>query len=735
MAAAAPKEAESREIDNFTTQHYQIHLPINCDNFVLPNFPVNFENIKAPGGGRLKFFAQNWKTMGCSQMVYDVISHGYKIQFDILPQLTVHAKPFSLKLPDNQQVILDRELHEFVVNDVIEPADVSTPGFYSPVFLREKPRHSPDDPIKYRIIIDLSILNRSITKKHFKMESSNTIRNILQVGDYFFTADLTMAYNTIPMHQSSKKYLRFWWHGKPWQFKALPFGLTTAPWIFSLVMSDMAKYLHKHSIICVFYLDDLLFKNQQFHILLANQPSILYFIQALGWLINFPKSHLDIVQRGIYVGTDYNLLDGLVYPPPDRWAKLQAKLQVFLHLDSASAHQWSSLLGTITSCQDLTLLGRLKARDLQIHLNRHWKDRNDSKVIIPVTLAIKTSLVWWTKEANVMRGAPLRPPPPTIEIWSDSSRSGYGGHLLDTISGVTREFSGQWSASHQHLHINCLELLACHLCLIEWEDLVTNQSILAHIDNVSALTYINKCSGPRSPSLHKLCQDLLLWCHHRHIVLKAVHIKGVENVQSDYLSRKGSIINTEWSIHPSIITMIKSLWMDAPQIDLFATKDNKKFPLYVSPMPDPAAMATDALSVNWDNFVAYAYPPQAIIPQVLNKIRRHQCVIYLVAPNWPRMTWFPQILQLLVDYPRQIPLLPKLLKQPGTQIFHSQPSNLNLHVFKLSTHASLQEVFHQTLLKQSVRKTDCPQTNAMNSTGNATYIGARGNLLIQSLPL
>ena len=436
-AVVAPTEEKNPEIDNFTTQHYQHHLPVNSEHFQLPDFPIDFKTVTAPGGGRLKFFAPNWAAMGCSSMVYNVIKYGYKIQFHCLPKLTVNPKPFSLKLPENQQVILDNELQAFVDNDVIQPADINTPGFYSPVFLREKPRHHLDDPIKYRIIIDLSILKKSIEKKHFKMESSNSIRNILQIGDFFFTADLTMAYNTIPMHPSSMKYLRFWWHSKAWEFRALPFGLTTAPWIFSLVMSDMAKYLHKNSIVCVFYLDDLLFKDQDYDRLLTNHPLILYFIQALGWLINFPKSNLELTQRGVYVGTDYNLSSGLVFPPVDRWVKLQGKLQHFLHIDSASAHQWSSLLGTITSCQDLTLLGRLKARDLQIHLNRFWKDRKDNKIIIPVTQSIKNSLLWWTSEDNVMKGAPLRPPPPTIEVWSDSIRLGLGGHLLGNTTGET----------------------------------------------------------------------------------------------------------------------------------------------------------------------------------------------------------------------------------------------------------------------------------------------------------
>ena len=375
----ASRRAKTKPIDNFTTLHYQSHLPVDSSSFVLPDFPVNFTDISAPGGGRLQYFVDNWLQIGVSDFVYNVIKYGYKIQFMDTPQLTVNANPFALKLPATQQVILDKELNDFVTNKVIEPCDPKTPGFYSPVFFREKPRHNPDDPIKYRVIIDLSRLNKMIDKKHFKMESTNTIRNTLQIGDYFFTADLTMAYNTIPMHKSSRKYLRFWWNSQAWEFVAMPFGLTSAPWLFSLVMAEMSKYFHKHSIQCVFYLDDLLFKNQDYQQLLHDHPNILYFLQALGWLINFEKSNLDLVSRGIYVGTDFDLQAGMVYPPPDRWSKLQYKLATFFTVSQASAHQWSSLLGTITSCQDLTPLGRLHARDLQIHVNKHWKDRSNTK--------------------------------------------------------------------------------------------------------------------------------------------------------------------------------------------------------------------------------------------------------------------------------------------------------------------------------------------------------------------
>jgi len=39
----------------------------------------------------------------------------------------------------------------------------------------------------------------------------------------------------------------------------------------------------------------------------------------------------------------------------------------------------------------------------------------------------------------------------------------------------------------------------------------------------------------------------------------------------------------------------------------------------VSPIPDPAALAVDAITMRWDNLIAYAYPPTALIRAVLKQ--------------------------------------------------------------------------------------------------------------------
>ena len=87
--------------------------------------------------------------------------------------------------------------------------------------------------------------------------------------------------------------------------------------------------------------------------------------------------------------------------------------------------------------------------------------------------------------------------------------------------------------------------------------------------------------------------------HHylRQIVLKARHILGRLNVITDQLSRRGQIIQTEWSLHQEVFNLLILTW-HRPQVDIFPTRYNFKLAQYVSPVPDPNAWAVDALTVS-----------------------------------------------------------------------------------------------------------------------------------------
>ena len=88
---------------------------------------------------------------------------------------------------------------------------------------------------------------------------------------------------------------------------------------------------------------------------------------------------------------------------------------------------------------------------------------------------------------------------------------------------------------------------------------------------------------------------------------------------ADALSRPHQLPHSEWSLNLTVFQSLRRLW--PVQIDLFATSDNHRCSIYFSPFQDPMSAGTDAFLQSWDSLQAYAFPPVAVIPRVLAKLR------------------------------------------------------------------------------------------------------------------
>ena len=91
----------------------------------------------------------------------------------------------------------------------------------------------------------------------------------------------------------------------------------------------------------------------------------------------------------------------------------------------------------------------------------------------------------------------------------------------------------------------------------------------------------------------------------------------------------------------------------------------------MSPVPDQNAWDIDALNINWSGLTAYAYPPTALLHRVIQKVRQSNCLIIVIAPGWPEMPWFWDLVQLSTEIPLQLPVSRTLLKQSHNYVFHS----------------------------------------------------------------
>ena len=139
---------------------------------------------------------------------------------------------------------------------------------------------------KFRLILDLSLLNCYIEKQAFKMETVKSVRQAMRLNDWAVSIDLTDAYLHVPIHRQSRKYLRFVHEDQVYHFSALPFGMSLSPLIFSKLMDVIAAFLRQRAISVFPYLDDWLIKNLIHNRLITQTKICIQTIQSLGFLPN-----------------------------------------------------------------------------------------------------------------------------------------------------------------------------------------------------------------------------------------------------------------------------------------------------------------------------------------------------------------------------------------------------------------------------------------------------------------
>ncbi|XP_071479361.1 uncharacterized protein [Diadema antillarum] len=254
---------------------------------------------------------------------------------------------------------------------------------------------------------------------------------------------------------------------------------------------------------------------------------------------------------------------------------------------------------------------------------------------------------------------------------------------------------GTWGERDRGQHINVLEMWAIQNALFAFKDRVRRKTVLVKSDNLTVVSYVNKQGGTRSKPLCNLSLDILDWCDLVEMNLIASHIPGKDNYVADFLSR-GSYLPTEWQLNPSIAKQIFNRF-GPPQVDLFASTLNKQLPVYCTKHNDPAALMTDAFTMQWNRFLGYAFPPFALIPRVLQKVLTDKATLLLIAPWWPKRPWFPTLLDLLTSPPVILPFREDLLCQPGTSTYHPKVPYLKLTLWTISGRLRPRQVFREGL--------------------------------------
>lgn len=502
-----------------------------------------------------------------------------------------------------------------------------------------------------RFILNLKKLNQFISAPHFKLEDSRSVLKLITNKCYFAKLDIKDAYFLVPVSKNYRKFLRFEFDNQIYEFNCLPFGLNIAPYVYTKLLKPVLKQLRINNVFCVSYLDDLLIIGKSYPECYKSLSNSVELLTSLGFIINKEKSNLIPAQKIEFLGFCFNSLNMSISLPLHKKQSIVEMLKHFQKLSSCKIREFSKILGKLVAASPAVKYGWLHTKQLEkqkfVALKNNNNNYDKTMLIDP---CIKQEISWWIKSIGGSN-RDIKTKPYSVEIFSDASRTGWGGFCGG--SGT----HGFWSKEERRYHINVLELLAAYYALKTFARNLTNSNILLRIDNVTAISCINKMGSVQFKNLHDISKKIWGWCEKRQNIVFASYVSSSQNIEADFQSRTKSTA-TEYELSQKAFDLIINK-LGKPDIDLFASNLNKKCKQYVSWKPDPNSIAVDAFTLSWRNIYFYAFPPFAIITTVLEKIVEDQATGIVVVPLWPSQPWYPLFESLTCE---------KIILKPGKHL-------------------------------------------------------------------
>ena len=334
------------------------------------------------------------------------------------------------------------------------------------------------------------------------------------------------------MSQVHRKFLYFQGRDKHYQFNCLPFGLASAPWVFTKTWRPVAALGRELGMRLIIYIDDILLMVESMEKAQDQASGLVYLLQCLGFIINTGKSILKPTQSLEFLGFTVNTVTMELSLPPAKIKKIRAESRKLLEAEQLSARALSRLIGKMSAAHQVIPPAPLFYRYLQMDLASALRATGqDYESTLTLSANSREELMWWDSQMIKWNGKTVISAEPDLTIESDASNQGWGASCQGTSTG------GPWSIQEMGQHINCLELLAATLALKTFVKDKKGVSVLLRIDNTTAVAYINNHGGTVSRELVSLTRDLWMWCLERNIHIQAQHLPGVLNHTADLVSR------------------------------------------------------------------------------------------------------------------------------------------------------------------------------------------------------
>ena len=580
-------------------------------------------------GGQISQHVKAWEKITSDPWIISTV-RGVELPFEQIPWQETEPRPFKLSLEESDFVC--SEILRLSELEIIEEANPTRGQVISNIFLRPKKDGA------FRMILDLTWLNKHVQYEHFKMSSLQTAIDMIRKNCWMGSIDLKDAYYTVLVKESHRKFLRFRWQGKLWQFRVLPNGLACAPRSFTKLLVPAFAVVRERGLECFPYIDDIFVVADSTEDCSNSIDQLRQVLEDLGFKIHEEKSEFTPTRNLTFLGYSLNSVTMRVFLTEDKEEKFLRAASDLLNRESPTIREVSGLVGLMVAFSTAFNYGTVHLKDIEREkIEALAKAAGDFDKTMTLSTLARDEILWWVDNIR-SSGKLIRRGKPNLTVYTDASNERWGAHVGETATG------GRWSVDEKRDHINVLELRAILLALKSLCE-STQVHIRIMTDNTTALAYVAHQGGVRSKECQQVARLIWQWAEDRQNWLSIAHIPGVDNVLADFKSRHFQD-NLEWALNDKLFEKIVESF-GQPDVDLFASRLNRKLHNYVARYPDPDAMAIDAFCLDWSEFKCfYAFPPFSCAGLVIEKALEERATGILVVPHWPTRPWWGRLIAL-----------------------------------------------------------------------------------------
>lgn len=570
----------------------------------------------------------------------NVVKNGFNISFDFpfVERTPEPNRPSSIKHRD----FVAQELHKLVAEGAIVPCERSELLCISPLMVAEGK--------KLRLVLDLSYLNKFLPKTRFRLEDLGSIIHLLPKNGFLTKFDFRSGYHHVKIHPDSQAYLGFYWDNDNlapasfYKFVVLPFGLSTAPWLFTKLFRPLVTHWRTQGIPITLYLDDGLIYAENSNLSQEFTQVVTQDLARAGVQIAVEKSVLEPVQRLQFLGCEIDLKDFSIAISQERIEKTLSKLHHLLKSKAPSIHDRMRFMGCIISMYlvvpDAVLLSRATST---VIAESQSADLTLSTRVAPNQGEKEEWRDWQGRlNAPVKRSLPdFDPNEGELFFYSDASGQGVGALLRSR--DWSWQTSGRFSEIEKLESSTLRELKAVYFGLLSFRDSLVQQKkkVTIHCDNLAAVSIMKKGSmKPHLQKVAKLINEIRAECG---VDFTFKWVPRELNCEADELSREKDF--GDWGIKDTVAKIMMNRFGKCT-VDLFADNTTTKCERFYSKVMCPFSSGTDAFenSAAWDprEFV-WCVPPPNLLPKVLFSLRKFQSRGILGMPLWKSLSIWPII--------------------------------------------------------------------------------------------